>query len=65
MRRTLAYFRARGWLAKDISVNGRTLATYSTINGVDYTHFRHTNALGSLTNVTQDAGGQAISSPGR
>jgi hypothetical protein len=48
------------WVAKNISVNGRILAVYATINGTDYTHFFHTNALGSLTGVTQDAGGCCV-----
>jgi RHS repeat-associated protein len=55
----LGWFYPSGvWVAKWINVAGRRLAVYATINGTDYTHFFHTNALGSLTNVTQDAGGQ-------
>jgi hypothetical protein len=29
-----------------------------TVNSADYTRIYHTNALGSLTGVTQDAGGE-------
>jgi RHS repeat-associated protein len=44
------------WWEKDVPAAGRILADYVTINSVDYTRFLHSNALGSLTAVTNEAG---------
>jgi RHS repeat-associated protein len=45
------------WLYTRVNAAGRMLASYGPINGTWYTRFFHVNALGSMTGMTQQAGG--------